>query len=235
MHFARAWRSVRLGRDKSAYYRMWHVRQRAGLAYPDQPSPGAPQPFETALVALGKESGKLEECLRLLADYFAAEDRMVLKVLRLAAYPMMTALAATFIAPLPLAFAGSGGAYLITVMAGLALWATAGGTLLTTVMRRYLGQPRFVLARLLRALTFAVESGLPLARSAALAAAASGSAGIVAHVRGVSERAAATQPLASTFAGCPYVPATAIAAMKVADASGDYSGALKKMAELYDG
>jgi hypothetical protein len=35
-----------------------------------------------------------------------------------------------------------------------------------------------------------------------------------------------------TFDGCPHVPFTAIAAMKVADASGDYGGTLKKMAEL---
>ena len=213
---------------------MWHLRQRAGLSWPAEPAPGPPVPFEAALVALGKESGKLEDCLRLLADYFAAEDRMVLLVLRRAAYPMTVALAATFIAPLPLAFAGGTGAYLVTVGAGLALWLMAGGSLLQGVTNHYLAQPRYVIGRLLRALTFAVEAGLPLSRAALLAAEASGDAGVAAHVRRVGPRAAAVQPLAATFRGCPHVDATILAAMAVADVSGDYTGALKKRAELLE-
>ena len=213
---------------------MWHLRQRAGLPYPQEPAPGPPVPFEKSLVALGEESGKLEECLRLLADYFAAEDRMVLQVMRRAAYPMSVALAATFIAPLPLAFAGRGGAYLVAALTGLALWLAAGGSLLATVMNHYLSQPRFVVGRLLRALTIAIEAGLPLSRAAELAARASGDAGIVAHLRRTGTRAVATQSLAATFRGCPHVDAALLAAMEVAEASGDYTGTLKKRAELLE-
>lgn len=234
MNLPAALRAVRAGRDKSAYYRMWHLRLRAGLSWPGEPAPGTAVPFETALVSLGKETGKLEECLRLLADYFAAEDRMIMRVMRHAAYPMFTALAATFVAPLPLAFSGRAAAYLATVAAGLALWLAAGGSLLTGVVGHYLAQPRFVVGRLLRALTFAVEAGLPLARAATLAAEASGDAGVAAHVRRVGAKAAASQPLAATFRGCPHVDTTILAAMEVADASGDYTGALKKRAELLE-
>ena len=229
-----ALRAVRAGRDKAAYYRMWHLQLRAGLAYPDEPAPGAAVPFETALVALGKESGKLEECLHLLAEYFAAEDRAVQRVVRQAAYPMFTALAATFIGPLPLVFAGRPGAYVVTAAGGLVLWASAGGSLLLGVVRWFLAQPKYVLGRLLRALTIAVEAGLPLGRAATLAAEASGSAEVVAHVRRAGPRAAAAQPLATTFAGCPCVPREALAAMEVADASGDYGGTLRKLAELME-
>ena len=224
---------MRSARDKSAYYRMWHLRQRAGMAYPGEPSPHAPVPFELALVALGKESGKLEECLRLLADYFAAEDRAVMRVLKRAAYPMMVALAATFLGPLPLAFSGHTGAWLLATAAGLALWLSAGGSLLMGVVGRYLAQPRFVIGRLLRALTFAVEAGLPLGRAAELAAEASGDPGVVAHVRRLGARTA-VQPLADTFRGCPQVDFSIVAAMEVADASGDYTGALKKRADLLE-
>jgi type II secretory pathway component PulF len=226
---------VRSGRDKAIYYRMWHLRQRAGLAWPDDPSPHATLPFETALVALGKESGKLEECVALLAAYFSEEDRVVLKVLKKAAYPMFLALAGALIGPLPLLAAGRWGAFLVVALGGLAAWALAGGSLLLGTVRWFLEQPRYVLDRLLRALTFAVEAGLSLGRAAALAAQASGDASVIAHVRRAGPAATAGQPLATTFAGCPHVPFAAIAAMEVADASGDYSGSLKKLADLYQG
>jgi len=229
-----ALRAVRRGRDKAAYYRTWHLQLRAGLPYPENPSPGAAVPFETALVALGKESGKLEECLHLLSGYFTAEDRAVQRVLRQAAYPMFTALVATFIGPLPLVFLGHAGAYLLAVTGGLVLWASAGGSLLLGVVHRYLAQAKYVRGRLLRALTAAIEAGLPLGRAATLAAEASGSADIVAHVRRAGARAAATQPLARTFAGCPMVTREMLAAMEVADASGDYAGTLQRLAMLVE-
>lgn len=231
---AGALRAVRSGRDKSAFYRMRHLHQRSGLRRPDTAAPWPPVAFETALLALGEESGKMEEVLRLLADYFQAEDRMMQRVLKHAAYPMFTALAATFIAPLPLVFLGRTGAYLLSVGGGLALWIAAGGGLLTAVTRHYLNHPDFVLARLLRALTFAIESGLGLERAATLAADATGNADVIRHVRSQSARHRSSHPLSGTFDGCPHVPFTAIAAMRVAEESGDYSGTLTRLAELHD-
>lgn len=229
-----ALRHVRRGRDKSAFYRMAHLEVRAGLAQPGL-SPGAPVPFETALLDLARESGHLEEVTRLLADYFAAEDRMVLRVLKHAAYPMTTALAATFLAPLPLLFTGAGaGAYAGTVAAGLVLWGAAGGGLLAGVVGHYLQRPAFVLGRLLRALVIAIEAGLPLGRAAQLAADASGNAEVRGWIRRQGGRVT-QQPLTATFRGCPHVPAAALAAMEVAEASGDYAGTLGKMAELVEG
>jgi len=230
-----ALRDVRRGRDKSAFYRMAHLEVRAGMAQPGA-SPGAPTPFETALLALGQETGHLEEITRLLADYFAAEDRMVLRVLKHAAYPMVTGLAATVIAPIPLLFTGAGaGAYAGTVAAGLTLWTVAGGGLLLGVVGHYLQRPVFVLGRLLRSLVIAIEAGLSVGRAAVLAAEASGNADVHAWVMRQGPQRIARQPLAATFAGCPHVPRTALAAMEVADASGDYTGTLTKLADLLEG
>lgn len=210
---------------------MWHLQLRAGMPYPSAPSPGAQVPFETALVTLGKASGKLEEILLLLAAYFAAEDRMVLKVMQKAAYPMFVSLAAAVIGPLPLLFTAGAGAYFVTALGGLSLWLLAGGSLLMGVLNQYLARPQFVLDRLLRALVIAVEAGLPLGRAATLAAEASGNDEVIAYVRRVGAKAT-NQPLAATFRGCPHVPHHALAAMEVADASGDYTGALRKLADL---
>lgn len=232
MNTAAAVRTIRSGRDKAAYYRMWHVRQRAGLACPDDVSPGVQTPFETALVALGKESGKLDECLRLLADYFTAEDRMVLKVISKATYPMFVALAGAVIGPLPLAFKVGVGAYLVSAGTLVGLWLVAGGSLLMGTVHRYLQQSTYVRGRLLRALTFGIEAGLTVGRAATLAAEASGNAEVIAHLRTVGPTRVAQQPLAQTFTGCPHVPPHAVAAMEVAERSGDYTGTLKRMAEL---
>lgn len=232
MTVAAALRTVRAARDKAAYYRMWHVRERAGLPWPTEPSPHAPTPFETALIALGQETGTLEQVLALLGGYFTAEDRMALRILKRASYPVFTALFAAIIGPLRLLVDGHAAAWVVVTAGALGLWFTAAGGLLLRAVQGQLDQPRYILGRLLRALTFAVEAGLPLSRAAVLAAEATGNAEVIAHVRRVGAHAGATQPLATTFEGCPHVPFTAIAAMKVADASGDYAGTLKKLAEL---
>jgi len=232
VNVATAFKAIRSGRDKAAWYRMWHLRQRAGLAWPAGTSPWAQRPFETALVALAKESGKLEDILRLLADYFNAEDKMVLKVVQKATYPMFVALAAAVIGPLPLAFTSGVGPYVLTAGAGVALWVAAGGSLLMGMIDRYLNKERYVRGRLLRALTFGIEAGLPLGRAASLAAESSGNAEVVAHVKRVGGAALASQSLAKTFAGCPCLPGHAIAAMEVAEASGDFTGTLRRMADL---
>lgn len=220
-------------RDKAAYYRVWHTLQRAGQPRPRQAAPGTPTPFETALLALGEESGKLEECLRLLADYYAAEYRMVMKVMRKAAYPLMTGMLATFIAPFPLLFKGGTAPYVVTVVVGMVGWVLAGRALLWAVARWYLRQPKYVLGRLLRALTMGIEAGLPLGRVVPLAVEAAAHPPLTRHVAAQGTRVMG-QPLAATFRGSGLLPVEAIAALQVAEASGDYAGSLKKLAELYE-
>ncbi len=44
----------------------------------------------------------------------------------------------------------------------------------------------------------------------------------------------ARQPLAETFRGCPVVTVEALAAMQVADASGDYANTLRRLADLVE-
>lgn len=192
-------------------------------------------PFEAALIALGEESGRLEESLRLLADYFAAEHRMMLRIKRELAYPMFSALAAVVIAPFPILFFGNVALYLLTVAGGFALILAAGGALLMAVARRYGRKPKYVLGRLCRALAAGVEAGLPLDRVVTLAAMASGHADLVAHVERMTARTRATQRLSETLRGAEIVPFELLAALEVADASGNYRDTLGKLASLYDG
>lgn len=211
------------------------TRRRATLAQLVKAAPRSFLPFEGALLALGEESGTLEACLRLLADYFAAEHRMVLGIKKTMAYPMFQSLAAAAIGPLPLVFYGRPGAYLLTAGTGVTLWFAAGGAVLLAAARWYAQRPKFVRGRLARALTLGVEAGLPLGRAVGLAVDAAASPEISAHVGALPAIAVSSQPLARTFAGCPMVPREMLAAMEVADASGNYGETLRRLADLYDG
>lgn len=210
------------------------TKRRQALATILRAKPELFTPFEAALLVLGEESGALEECLRLLAEYFAAEHRLVLWVKKKLTYPMFNALAATFIAPFPLLFFGHTWEYLGVVSLGLATLLLAGGGLLLAAARWFQQRPKYVRGRLLRALTIGIESGLPLGRAVELAVNATANDAIRAHVTRFTSEQLSSQPLSKTFGGCPVVPREMTAAMEVAEATGDYTGTLRKMAELYE-
>jgi type II secretory pathway component PulF len=192
------------------------------------------QPFEAAVLAFGEESGTLEQSLSTLVTHFKAEHRLLSRVWSKLTYPLVVSLAFIVIGPLPLFFIGQSRLYWITVASGLAAWYGFGGTVITGLAATYANRPEFVLARLGRALAAGIEAGLPLDRVATLAAEATGHPLIIAHVKTQDVRQLATRPLSDVFSGCAVIPGEMIAAMQVAEVSGDFSGALRKLADLYD-
>jgi type II secretory pathway component PulF len=68
-----------------------------------------------------------------------------------------------------------------------------------------------------------------------LAVSATANEAIRAHVARFPPEQVSGQPLSRTFTDCPFVDRPMVAAMEVADASGDYSGTLRKLADLYEG
>lgn len=209
------------------------TQRRVSLVQLTAQRPALFEPFEAALLRLGEEAGALEHCLRLLGDHFAAEHRLMLWVKKKLAYPMMNALAACFIAPLPTLVFGSTAVYLATAFGGVAALLLAGGGLLRGAAAWFRRRPTLVLARLLRALTTAVEAGLPLGRAVDLAVEATGDRALAAHVKAQGRRVS-QQPLGRTFEGCALIPASVVAALHVAEATGDYGETLGRLADLYD-
>ena len=121
------------------------------------------------------------------------------------------------------------------MVGGLTVELLAGGGLLLAAAQWFQQRPRYVRGRLLRALTIGIESGLPLGRAVELAVSATANKAIRAHVARFTREQLSGQPLSKTFANCPVVPREMAAAMEVAEATGDYAGTLKKMADLYEG
>lgn len=211
------------------------TKRRQALATITRAKPELFTPFESAILVLGEETGDLEHCLRLLSDYFAAEHRLILWLKKKMSYPIFNFVAASFIAPFPLLFFGHTTAYLLTVGSWLALIALAGGGLLLAAARWFRQRPKYVRGRLLRALTIGVEGGLPLGRAIELAVDAPANDAIRAHIGRFTREQLNGQSLSQTFADCPYVDRTMVAAMEVADQTGNYADTLKRLAELYEG
>lgn len=211
------------------------TRRRQSLKTITRAKPALFTPFEAAILVLGEETGDLEHCLRLLAGYFAAEHRLMTWLKKKMTYPVFNLVAASFIAPFPLLFFGHTTAYLLAVSGWLGLIALLGGGLLLAAAKWFQQRPKYVRGRLMRALTVGVEGGLPLGRAIELAVAAAANPAVRAHVGRFSHEELSGQPLSKTFAGCPYVDRPMVAAMEIADKTGNYSDTLKRLAELYEG
>lgn len=190
--------------------------------------------FERSLLALGDESGSLEESLRLLADFYARKHRQMLSVRKQMAYPIFTGICATFIAPFSLLYFGHVGAYIAIVSAGLASWVLGGGAIVLAAANWYGRKSPLVRARLARALTTALEAGLPLGRAIRLAADASSDPAVQRYVAAIDERTLSGRPIAETLANCPHMSPDFLAVLQVGETSGDFSGSIGRLATLYE-
>jgi type II secretory pathway component PulF len=221
--------------ERARRHLLQSVGRREGLAQAIDRCPQFFDPFEAALLKLGEESGSLEEILRLLGSYFAAEHRKMQWVKRKMAYPMINGIAALFVAPLPLLVLGSTARYAVVVTGGLVAALVFGGTVLAAAARRFQSRPALVRARLLRALALGIEAGLSLDRAVELGVAAAAHPALSRHVARIPPRQLRGQPLGTTFAGSEVVPHEMVAALNVAHETGNYRDTLQKLAELYDG
>lgn len=103
--------------------------------------------FERALLAFGAEAGKLDEAFRLLADFYTSKHTLMLRVKKDLTYPLVTGLAAWFIALLPLLILGQTAAYLIIPLGGAAWILLGSGAMIAAVAARYGRRPALARAR----------------------------------------------------------------------------------------
>jgi type II secretory pathway component PulF len=189
---------------------------------------------ETALVSLGEETGRLDEMFAWLAGFFEQRYRDISRATGQAIYPLMVMLIAVLILPLPLLARGQRGAYVMTTILGVGAWLASAGTAFAALIARAMRKPHLVRARLARALATATGAGLPLDRIVNLGVAAADHPCVSAHVATMSVDRIRSQPLSRTFTGCPYVPVEMLAAMRVAEQTGDYRTTLTRLAQLYE-
>jgi type II secretory pathway component PulF len=196
-----------------------------------------PEIFETmerALIVLGEETGTLEDSFTWLAGHFEQRHRELTRAVSKSIYPLMVSLIAALILPLPMLARGEQRAWLLATLGGIVLWVAAAGSLFTALVAKAMRKPKLVRARLARGLAVAAGAGLPMDRIVALGVAAADHPEITAHVEKLSAARIRSQPLARTFAGCPHIPHEFLAAMKVAEDTGDFEMTLGRLAKLYE-
>lgn len=196
--------------------------------------PGIMEPFEAALVKLGEETGSLDTTLRMLGDWFTGQHKLLVKLWGKSAYPLFLTLFAAVALPLPLVFLGQGKQYLMIAGAGVIAWWMFGGTVVYLPAKLSSGRGKWVRARLARSLTTAIEAGAPLDRALDLSLAAAASHELDACVKRVPLSKRRTQPLSVTLSGCPGIPAEMIAAMQVAEQTGNWSNSVGRLGEMYE-
>lgn len=189
--------------------------------------------FERAMIPLGEETGRIDDTLRLLADFYMKKHKLMLWVKKQMAYPFFTALFACFIAPFPLLFFGNTRAYVIVAGSGVAALLFFAGSIVKGVAASYGRKPRLARARMARALATAIEAGLPLGQAVRLAGDASANAAIRAFVASKSEQQLTGNAIATTLAGCPHLTPDFIAVLQTSERTGDFS-AVARLAELYE-
>lgn len=192
------------------------------------------EPFESALLRMGEESGQLEPMLTQLADFHQRQHRLILKVKSWLSYPMFVSLVAVLILPIPLIFQGRMAAYWTSTIVGLLGWFALGGAVLSRLAQSYQQRPAFVRARFARTLALCIGAGLPLGRSAILAADASADKALSQHLRRLGERALTSRPLTETLAGSVIMTPEFYAGLLVAEQTGDFASSIGRLADLYE-
>ncbi len=205
-----------------------------GVASLVRKAPQLFEPFESALLAMGEESGQLDLTLTQLADFHTRQYRVILAVRKWMSYPLFVSLFAVVALPLPLVFAGRVTAYWIAAGFGLVAWFAFGGFVFGGLAQRYQRRPQFVRARFARTLALCIGAGLPLPRAALLAAEASGDPALLAQLRRLGERRPASQPLSASLEGAPVLTPELRAALIVAEQTGDFAGPVGRLADLYE-
>lgn len=191
-------------------------------------------PFESALLKLGEETGSLDRSLRMLADWYTGQHRLLIKLWSKSTYPLFLTLFAAVALPLPLVFLGQGKQYLMLAGVGLMLWWTLGGSVVYLPATFSASRGKWVRARLARSLTTAIEAGAPLDRALELSLAAAASPELEACVKRVPLAKRRAQPISLTLAGCPGITQELIGAIQVAEQTGNWTSSVGRLGELYE-
>jgi type II secretory pathway component PulF len=195
---------------------------------------GMLEPFESALLKLGEETGSLDRSLRLLGDWFQGQHKMLIRLWGKSSYPLFLTLFAAVALPLPLLFQDRANDYLIRAGAGVLLWWFFGGTIVFIPARFASGRGKWVRARLARSIATGMQAGAPLDRVLDMAVDAAANPELKRCVEKVPVTKRRQQPLSETLKGCPHVPRELLAAMQVAENTGNWSDTVGRMGELYE-
>ncbi|MFQ6049002.1 MAG: type II secretion system F family protein [Phycisphaerae bacterium] len=207
-------------------------------------------PLDSAIVAVGAESGRLPEAFRSLSQWYSFGARIRRMLLSNMIYPVLLLHAAVFIPTAPSLILGtiSPGRYLLGAMATLA-WVYVPAALIFAIYRLspqtgpirialdslllqvpLLGQAirDLALSRYCRGFHMLYEAGLPITRCADLAAGLTGNAAVTRMVAGAARSARSGNPVSAGLS--PNLPRHFVQTWQTAEQTGTLDRALLQLA-----
>ncbi|MBM3882922.1 MAG: hypothetical protein FJ387_24900 [Verrucomicrobia bacterium] len=212
-----------------------------------------PPAFDLALIRAGEQSGRLDDCLRLLADTYRGQANLLRQLGAALVYPLLLLHVAAFVFPFPSLFLSGDVAsylvhcasvllplYVLVLLATYAFHSQHGPTwrarleALTAFIPR-LGPARreLALARLAAALEALLSAGVSILEAWELAADASGSPALSRAVRGWQHRLAAGETPADALDHSPEFPGFFAQAYRTGEVSGTLDDALRRLHRYY--
>lgn len=195
---------------------------------------GLLEPFEAAVLKLGEETGSLDRSLRLLGDWYQGQHKMLIRLWGKSTYPLFLILFAVVALPLPLLFRDRTSDYVMRAGAGVLAWWFFGGSVVFFPARFASGRGKWVRARLARSISTGMQAGASIDRVLDMSVAAAANAELKQCVEKVPAAKRRQQPLSETLRGCPHVPAELLAAIEVAEKTGNWKDTVGRMGELYE-
>ena len=187
--------------------------------------------LESAVLLAGEQADTLDTSVRLLATFYSAEYKRMLRVRLRMGYPLFFGVIVAFVATLPVLSRNGWHGYMWAIGIWLvALW-FLGGLVLSILAGMAAAGIVPTRARFLQALITALDAGIPIGRAVRIAVESSGDNELVRHLAKLSERDVNTSPMATLFAGCASIPAPLLSQMAIADATGDYLHTIKQYAD----
>jgi type II secretory pathway component PulF len=213
--------------------------------------------FDLALIGAGEQSGRLDACFRMLADYYTERTRLVRQVIAQLIYPVILVHLAAFIFLIVLPFASSqfsaslAGLFAKAMLmlaplygaAALMVYATQSKhgenwrALMESLLRLVpiLGTARryLALARLAAALEALISAGVNIFEAWDLAAAASGSPALRRAVAAWRPRLTAGQMPSEAIGRCSLFPSTFASLYASGEMSGKLDDSLRQLHRIY--
>ena len=214
--------------------------------------------FDLALIGAGEQSGRLDSCFRVLADYYNDRARMIKQVISQLIYPIGLVHFAAFVFLIVLPFARSqfnASLFLLFARAALILSPLYGATALMIYATQgkhgenwrarieallrpvpILGTARhyLALARLAAALEALISAGVNIFEAWDLAATASGSPALRRAVAAWKPRVVAGQMPSEAVRLCPLFPETFANLYASGEISGKLDESLRNLHRLYN-
>ena len=209
--------------------------------------------FDVTLIEAGEKSGRLDQCFRLLADYYSNRARTAKRVIADLAYPAFLFHFAIFILPFPNFFStGNWLLYLRQTLGVLVPIYTAIGLLIYAMQSKHgetwrawvesilnpvpvlgTGRRYLSLARLAAALEALISAGVTVIEAWELAAAASGSPALRRTVLAWKPLLHAGRAPAEIIAASPGFPALFANQYATGEISGKLDEALRRLHQYY--